>query len=117
MNKNKKIILVVCILVLLGVVFYVFTNTESESLPEVSPYVNSNIETQTFEVNSEWGYNILIDGNIYVHQPNIPAVSGGYGFKTEQDAQKVAELVVNKIRNNMLPPTVSVEELQSLGIE
>jgi hypothetical protein len=29
---------------------------------------------------------------------------------------KVAELVIKKIRNNELPPTVPIEELRELGV-
>jgi len=37
-------------------------------------------------------------------------------LKTEEDAMKVSELVIKKIRNNEMPPTVTVEELRGMGV-
>ncbi|HIO72841.1 MAG TPA: DUF4907 domain-containing protein [Flavobacteriales bacterium] len=37
-------------------------------------------------------------------------------FRTKHDAQKAAELVIHKLRNNILPPSISIEELKDLGI-
>ena len=66
-----------------------------------------------------FGYDIYINGSDkpYVHQPNIPAVSGNKGFSTEDDARHTAELMVYKIKHNIMPPSVSVKELDSLGIK
>src|SRR3989338_3589035 len=102
--KNKKIVIILGILILLGLGFYLLTTFKTKPVEEVAPYANANITVQTFQENEEWGYDILIDGNLYVHQPNIPAVPGGNGFKTQADAEKVAGLVVVKIINNILPP-------------
>ena len=65
---------------------------------------------------SGFGYDIILEGKTYVHQPTIPALPGNNGFSTEEQARKVAELVSNKIRNNIMPPTVEVKELDSLGV-
>lgn len=76
----------------------------------------AKIEAQTFRVGKTWGYDILIEGKTYVHQASIPAVSGNQGFKTEADARKTAQLVIKKIRQNQMPPSVSLEELRQLGV-
>ena len=65
---------------------------------------------------SGFGYDIILEGHTYVHQPSIPAVPGNNGFSSEEQARKVAEFVSNKIRNNIMPPTVEVKELDSLGV-
>ncbi len=80
---------------------------------------NVNIESRVFKNNdmSGFGYDILMDGKVYVHQPNVPALPGNNGFDTEEKAKRVAELVKYKIRNNIMPPTVEVRELDSLGIK
>ncbi|HQP50899.1 MAG TPA: DUF4907 domain-containing protein [Syntrophorhabdaceae bacterium] len=38
------------------------------------------------------------------------------GFRTRQQAQKVADLAVKKIRNNEIPPTVTIEELNAMRV-
>ena len=63
-----------------------------------------------------WGYDIYNDGQIYIHQPNIPAIPGNRGFSSQQHAKTIGEFAVYKIRNNIMPPTISVEELDSLGV-
>ena len=63
-----------------------------------------------------YGYTILADGKVFIHQPSIPSVSGNSSFKTESEAQKVANLMVYKLRNNIMPPSVTPNELDSLGV-
>ncbi len=78
----------------------------------------NKIETRIFRNNesNSFGYDIIVDGRVYVHQPNIPARAGNNGFISEEQAEKVAQLVLKKIKMNILPPTVSVDELDSLEI-
>ncbi len=63
-----------------------------------------------------WGYDIYVDGRLYIRQPHIPAVNGIIGFKSEEDAMKTAELMIYKIEKNILPPSVDISELDSLGV-
>ncbi len=65
-----------------------------------------------------FGYDIYMDSATKptVHQPNIPAVAGNRGFATEEEARKIGEYVGNKIRNNIMPPSVTTQELDSLGV-
>jgi hypothetical protein len=51
-----------------------------------------------------------------VHQPSIPALPGNEGFSTEEKAQKVAEFVVKKIKRNEMPPTVTIDDLNNMGV-
>lgn len=116
--QAKKIITIIIGLFLVGIlIFGLFFFQKSENKEEApNPYANSVIEVSVFEENDSFGYDILIDSFIYVHQPNIPAVGGSRGFKTKEDAEKAANLVVQKIRNNIIPPTIEVEELKELGV-
>jgi len=114
MQKIKLIILGV--LVLAGVGYAVFTIVMPKEEEVVNPYENSEIIVNTFEEDAGWGYDVLIDGNLYVHQPNIPAVGGNKGFATEADARATGDLAVDKIRQGVIPPTLSVEELRAIGV-
>lgn len=84
--------------------------------PKENPYKNSQIDVKTFKDSLGWGYDIFIDKNQYVHQPHIPAVPGNRGFSKEEFAKKAGEFVAYKIRNNIMPPSVTPEELDSLGV-
>ena len=76
-----------------------------------------SIEISLLQFDSGWGYNILINNKLYIHQPHIPAVSGNQLFQSKEDAEHTANVMVNKIRNNEMPPSVSVQELESLGVK
>lgn len=81
----------------------------------------SNYSTQLFLVDSlnpksGFGYNILVDGALFIHQASIPSVSGNKTFDTKEKAESVANLVAQKLKNNIMPPSVSKKELDSLNI-
>ena len=57
-----------------------------------------------------------MNGKPLVHQPSIPAIPGNDGFTTKGRAQKVANFVVKKIRNNEMPPTVTIDDLNKLDV-
>lgn len=71
------------------------------------------INTFKNEENS-WGYNILKEGKILIHQPNIPAIDGIIHFTTQEDAKSAATLVVDKLNKNIFPPSLSIDELESI---
>jgi len=87
--------------------------------PEKNPYEGSVIEVRTFKNDSVlkgFGYDIYVDNALKVHQPHIPAVSGNKGFSTEEKAKRAGEFVGYKFKNNIMPPSVSTRELDSLGV-
>lgn len=63
-----------------------------------------------------YGYDIMVNGKKMIHQPTIPAVTGNRGFHSESDAQNAGALVKRKLLNNEMPPTISLDELNALGI-
>jgi hypothetical protein len=92
-------------------------------LPGYNKFEKTELTVAVFKVDSTevhgmrgWGYDILADGAIYIHQPNVPAVMGNNGFSSEEKALKAGEFVIGKIRNNIVPPSVTPEELDSLGV-
>jgi len=50
-----------------------------------------------------WGYDILRNKKVYIHQPFIPAFEGQVPFSTRQSAIKTGRLVIKKIRNHESP--------------
>ncbi|MBK6540904.1 MAG: DUF4907 domain-containing protein [Flavobacteriales bacterium] len=67
--------------------------------------------------NGTFGYAILSDGELLIQQTNMPGQPGVEGCRTKADAEKLAELVIGKIRHGEMPPTVSNEELKNLGLK
>jgi hypothetical protein len=82
-----------------------------------NPYANAEISTKIIpSANHTFGYDILLYKRLLVHQPNIPGLPGNEGFTTEEKARTVADFVVQKIRRNEMPPTVTMEDLKALGV-
>lgn len=63
---------------------------------------------------NSFGYQIYKDGTKVIKQEYIPAIPGNHGFETEKQAKSLAELVIKKLENQIMPPTVSVEEVDSI---
>ena len=106
-------------------------NADAEKTPKpqvaasngFNPYENANLSVEVFKIDSidhngtrGWGYDIMVDGKIYIHQPNIPAIMGNNGFSSEENAQEAGEYIIQKLKNNIVPPSVTPEELDSLGV-
>jgi hypothetical protein len=88
-----------------------------------NPYSKSEITLEIYRVDSidnhgirGWGYNVLVDGKIYIHQPTVPAIMGNNGFSSEEKARRAGAFVISKIQNNIIPPSVTPEELDSLEV-
>ena len=104
-------------------IFLIIQNISLNRGQSDNPYKDAKIEIKVFkndfvsqEKDSGFGYEIYVFDALYIHQLHIPGVPGTQGFETEEDAQKTAKLVVEKIHNNIIPPSISVEELKNLGV-
>ena len=78
---------------------------------------SDSVTIKTFKTENGWGYDIYISGKKYIHQEYIPVVNGNKPFVIKEDAEKTAELVKIKIKKNILPPSVTIYELDSIGIK
>lgn len=87
----------------------------ASNLPSGEMYKNANLTySLTPQTNNTWGYNILVDNKLTIVQPTPPGMSGNEGFKTKSGAETIAKLVVKKMKNGEMPPTVSIEEMKQL---
>jgi len=67
--------------------------------------------------NTQYGYDIFQSGKLLIHQPHIPGLSGQHGFETKTDAEKVALLVISKLKKGIFPPSVTEEEMKNISIK
>ncbi len=112
MKKNAVSFLL--ILAFIGVLGYVWINFNSEANYTQKP---TNETAEVFHDSiSGWGYRIKRDTTIVIEQQYIPGAQGTKGFSTESEALKTAQLVLDKIKRNQFPPTITLSELDSLGI-
>ena len=119
---KKKIIIISVPIFLLSCIWFLWNkiSTTKENVfaqEKTNPYKEATIKAVILPLeNSTFGYDIYLYDAVLIHQPSRPGLSGNTGFATEEDAMKVAELVIKKIRNNEMPPTITIEELQELEV-
>ena len=71
--------------------------------------------SNTFKTSTGWGYTITVDNKLFINQPTIPSIPGYKSFATEEDALKVANLVISKIKAHQ-KPNIHEQDLKALGI-
>ena len=78
----------------------------------------STLETKTFHTLQGWGYEILNNKKVYIHQEIIPGIEGRKSFVSKEEAEKVATLVVQKMQKKEGGgfPEITVQEIDSLKI-
>jgi len=124
MNKALQIYLPVFILLMAFSCTDVKEQTGEHTEPQTGPAIPSRDSSyiETFEVTDStgasqgWGYDIYSNGDRIIHQPTIPAVSGISSFKTEEDASRTGHYAMNKMMKSGSFPTLSIQELDSLGV-
>jgi len=63
-----------------------------------------------------YGFEILQGESTLIIQPHIPAIQGIMGFETEEQATIIGNYMIYKINNGIMPPSISIQDLDSLAI-
>jgi hypothetical protein len=85
-------------------------------LPAITGQANTKFTYKIVESpNQTYGYDVFSDGTLMIHQTSIPAIPGNEGFKTKEEATKVALLVIEKIKKGEMPPTISIDEMKKVS--
>ena len=109
MIKKSYILLSVSVLSLIVIIGF-------SAKPDKTDHKNMVlIESATFQVPGGWGYNILVDRKIFIHQQTIPSIAGNKIFLTKQDAEKTSNLIIQKITDKKLP-SITKNDLDSLQV-
>lgn len=88
---------------------------QKSDFPSGDAFKNAKITYQLIPgIKNTWGYNILVDNRLTIHQPSIPSLPGNDGFKTKESAEKVAKLVIEKMKKGEMPPSIDEKELKKL---
>ena len=95
-------------LVVLGVVTGYIVHRQRQPQPQY--------QVTVFSAPGGWGYDVLKNNQLLIHQPTIPGQPGQAGFVSEAQARRVGERVVEKIEQTQGMPTLSDDELRQLGV-
>ena len=77
-----------------------------------SPY---EVEVLNFG-EASYGYQINLHGKLFIKQEYMPAVACKKYFKTEKQAESIANLMIDKMERKE-SPTIQLSELIHLGID
>lgn len=92
-------------------------DSNAAQFPSASTYANTKLTHKIIDAPGKtYGYDISADGRLMIHQSSIPGMPGNKGFTKKADAEKVAQLVIGKIKKGEMPPTVTVEEMKKLKV-
>ena len=103
MKWDRQNTLILSVAAVLSVAVLVINKKES---PQLTSHVFHGI--------SGWGYEILVNDKLFIRQESIPVIRGDRGFLKKEQAEKTAELIINKMKGGQ-PPTVTIFELRQTG--
>jgi hypothetical protein len=106
-SKTHKLVLLVAILFAAGSTIFLLAIK-----PAPSP---KGLSYNCFKTEHGWGYDVLANDQIIIHQPFIPGKSGVNGFSSEKEAGADAQSVIEKIKSGEFP-LFSRQQLQRPGV-
>ena len=105
-EKHIQTVLWASAIVSICILFYAFTQRPVQRTARYSAVV--------FSVSNGWGYDILVDDSVFIHQESIPGYGNGKTFPEKEQAEKAANLVLKKLKSNEGLPTLTRFELQKI---
>ena len=106
-SKKHTLVLLAAILIAAGSTFFLLAVKPAP--PKTGLYYNC------FKTEQGWGYDVLVNERIIIHQPMIPGKQGVAGFNSEKEAGADAQSVIEKIKSGEFP-LFSQKQLQRPGV-
>jgi hypothetical protein len=77
---------------------------------------NREFTAKIFEGFNGWGYDILVDDELFIRQESIPSWPGKAGFQKKEQAEQTAQLIINKLKQGLVPAITTFELNQIVSI-
>jgi hypothetical protein len=93
------------------------SDSSAAQFPKASAYANTKLTFKIIDAPKQtYCYDVFANGRLMIHQTCVPALPSNEGFKTKEDAAKVALLVIEKIKKGEMPPAITVDEMKKLKV-
>ena len=99
--------------IVIGIAVLISAGIWIRALVRPKAAIKGTITNKIFEGPKGWGYNILVNDSIIIHQEFIPVISSHTGFPKKEEAQKAADMVIGKISKGGFP-SITEPELQQI---
>ena len=110
MNMTKKLRLTVIIGVLAVIAML------GTGLIYSVPAKKTKYSVEVFKSGTGWGYNVIRNRKIVIHQPVVPVIENNIPFLTKEDALKTGKNVIAKLERAM-NPSLSRDEIFISGMK
>lgn len=100
---------IIVIIIALAVSAGILINTLNKGHPKKKNHLSAKV----FKGSFGWGYDILANDTVFIHQESVPVLTGNKGFSKKEQAEQTAQLIINKMKRGQLP-TVTIFELQQI---
>jgi hypothetical protein len=110
-NKNKAF-LIISVLAFAAAIYFLLKGNNDPDGKGLRRF-----KVEALKGDSGWGYRISENNMPIIEQRSIPGIAGNKGFADEAAALKTGKLVETKMQMGIFPPSVSSQELDSLGVK
>ena len=104
-SKHATTVLFLSAVISAGIIAYALAHYKAKQ-PHYSTFI--------FLGSNGWGYDILLNSRIIIHQESIPSIGNHQGFPLKEQAEKAANLVLKKLNANESLPTLTRFELAEI---
>lgn len=67
------------------------------------------LSARVFHSERGWGYDILVNDTIFIHQESVPGISYNKGFPRREQAEEITRLIINKMKRGQRPAVTTFE--------
>ncbi|HEY8893651.1 MAG TPA: DUF4907 domain-containing protein [Niastella sp.] len=93
-SKTHKLVLLAACLIAAGSTFFLLV---------LKPAPERGLHYNVFKAENGWGYDVLVDERIFIHQPFIPGKPGNSGYSTKEEAAAGAKTVIESLKSGENP--------------
>ena len=93
-SKTHKMVLLAACLIAAGSTFFLLV---------LKPAPKTGLHYNVFKTENGWGYDVLVNERIFIHQPFVPGKPGISGFNTKDEAAADAKTVIESLKSGEHP--------------